>query len=191
MLLHIRRALIALAVITVICGFIYPLAETGLAAWWFPHQAGGSITADGSTLIGQHWTGAKWFHGRPDADNPSLSGGTNLGPTSKVLATQVRAAIAAEKKLGVINPPADLVTTSGSGVDPDITPQAALVQVPQVARARGLSQAALRRLVHRKTQGAEWGFLGEPVVNVLQLNEAVARLAQHSRRSVTSRSRGS
>lgn len=176
MLVHLRRSIVALAVFTVILGLIYPLVETGLAQWWFPSQANGSITRDGSTLIGQQWKGAGWFHGRPDAEDPLATGPTSLGPTSKVLAAEVRAAIQAEARLGVKHPPADLVTTSGSGVDPDISPAAAMVQVDVVAKARGLSPAAVRQLVINVEQGPYLGFLGASTVNVLDLNEALAKL---------------
>ncbi|HVC21973.1 MAG TPA: potassium-transporting ATPase subunit C [Candidatus Dormibacteraeota bacterium] len=177
MLLHLRRSIIAILVLTVICGICYPLAETGLAQWLFPSQANGSITPNGSTLVGQPWKGAQWFHGRPDADDPMATGPTNLGPTSKALEQAVEAAVKAEAALGVKNPPADLVTTSGSGVDPDISPAAALIQVDAVARARGLSAAVVRTLVVDHESGPEWGFLGDATVNVLQLNEALAKLA--------------
>jgi K+-transporting ATPase ATPase C chain len=176
MLLHLRRSIVAMVVFTVICGLMYPLLETGLAQWWFPSQANGSITANGSTLIGQQWKGPGWFHGRPDADNPLATGPSSLGPTSKVLAAAVQTAIREEAALGVKHPPADLVTTSGSGVDPDISPAAALVQVDVVARARGLSQAVVRHLVVEHENGEELGFLGAPTVDVLQLNEALAKL---------------
>jgi K+-transporting ATPase ATPase C chain len=176
MLLHLRRSVVAILILTVICGMLYPLAEIGLAQWWFPGQANGSVTANGSTLIGQTWKGPGWFHGRPDAENPLATGPTNLGPTSRGLAAAVRAAIKAEAALGVANPPADLVTTSGSGVDPDISPAAALVQVEAVAKARGLSAAVVRRLVVAQESGPELGFLGASTVNVLKLNEALAKL---------------
>ncbi|MGH7698456.1 MAG: potassium-transporting ATPase subunit C, partial [Candidatus Dormibacteria bacterium] len=114
---------------------------------------------------------------RPDPDNPMASGPSNLGPTSKALAASVRRAIAAEAELGVRRPPADLVTTSGSGVDPDISPAAALVQVATVARARGLRPGRVRRLVLAQEQGPYLGFLGASTVNVLELNEALAKLA--------------
>lgn len=180
MLVHLRRSVVALVIFTVICGLIYPLVETGLSQWWFPAQANGSITKDGSTLIGQQWKGAGWFHGRPDADDPLDTGPTNYGPTSKELEVAVEAAIRAEAALGVKNPPADLVTTSGSGVDPDISPAAAMVQVDAVAKARGLSRAAVRRLVVAQESGPELGFLGASVVNVLELNEALAKLVDRS-----------
>ncbi len=181
MLLHLRRALLAMLVLTVILGLAYPLAETGLAQWWFPAQASGSIGRDGSSLVGQHWQGREWFHGRPDPDDPGATGGSQLGPTSKVLEQEVRAALRAEHALGVEHPPANLVTSSGSGVDPDISPAAALAQVDQVARARHLSRARLRRLVRAVEQGPELGFLGEPVINVLALNQALQKLADRSR----------
>ncbi|MGC2191028.1 MAG: potassium-transporting ATPase subunit C [Candidatus Dormiibacterota bacterium] len=176
MLLHLRRSIVALLIVTVICGILYPLVETGLSQWWFSAEANGSITKNGSTLIGQTWKGAGWFHGRPDADDPLATGPSNLGPTSKVLAAEVRAAIQAEAHLGVKNPPADLVTTSGSGVDPDISPAAALVQVDAVAKYRGLAPTAVRRLVIKEERGPYLGFLGAPTVNVLELNEALAKL---------------
>ncbi|MGC1184526.1 MAG: K(+)-transporting ATPase subunit C [Candidatus Dormiibacterota bacterium] len=176
MLLHLRRSVVAMVILTVICGILYPLVEVGVSQWWFPEQANGSITSQGSTLIGQTWKGPGWFHGRPDADDPMATGPSNLGPTSKALATAVRAAIKAEAALGVKNPPADLVTTSGSGVDPDISPAAALLQVDAVAKARGLSTAAVRHLVIAHENGPEWGFLGAATVNVLDLNEALAKL---------------
>ncbi|HVC39494.1 MAG TPA: potassium-transporting ATPase subunit C [Candidatus Dormibacteraeota bacterium] len=182
MLLHLRRSVIALAVLTLICGILYPLGETGLAQLLFPAQANGSLTANGSTLIGQPWKGAGWFHGRPDPYNPMATGPTNLGPTSRELAAAVRAAVRAETSLGVRNPPADLVTTSGSGVDPDISPAAALAQVAAVAGARGLSSQAVRQLVLRQVTGPELGFLGEPTVNVLLLNQALASLAARDSR---------
>ncbi|MGH7610927.1 MAG: K(+)-transporting ATPase subunit C [Candidatus Dormibacteria bacterium] len=181
MLLQLRRSLLAMLVLTVICGLAYPLLETGLAQWWFPRQANGSVGRDGSTLIGQTWKGAQWFHGRPDPDNPMASGPNDLGPASAALAAQVRQSIAAEARLGVRRPPADLVTGSGSGLDPDISPQAALAQVGAVSRARGLPENQLRRLVRSEEQGRQLGFLGEPVVDVLQLNRALARLARTHR----------
>ncbi|MGH7642975.1 MAG: K(+)-transporting ATPase subunit C [Candidatus Dormibacteria bacterium] len=181
MLLNLRRSIIAMVILTVICGVIYPLIETGLAQWWFPSQANGSITKNGSTLIGQTWKGAAWFHGRPDADDPSATGPTNLGPTSKELAAAVRDAIQAEAALGISNPPANLVTTSGSGVDPDISPESALVQVNTVAKAHNLSPAAVRKLVLDQESGPELGFLGASTVNVLELNEALAALVAGSK----------
>jgi potassium-transporting ATPase KdpC subunit len=176
MLANLRRSVLISAVFFVMLGLLYPLAETGIGQTLFSHQANGSLTADGSTLVGQSWTGAKWFHGRPDADNPMATGGTNLGPRSKVLLGDVRQQIAELKKEG-ITPTPDLVTTSGSGVDPDIAPVDAYAQVNAVAKARGLSPAALRRLVASHIVRAEFGFLGAPYINVLQLNQALARMS--------------
>jgi K+-transporting ATPase ATPase C chain len=178
-------------------GFVYALAGTGVAQLFFRHQADGSITANGSTLIGQNWSSPKWFHGRPDdtgpyaadpkqhvagGDNPLVangnsgeSGASNLGPRSKVLVANTKALVAYWHKLGV-NPTPDLVTTSGSGYDPDITPADALVQIPMVSRATGIAPSALRSLIARETNSAEWGFLGSSYINVLQLNTALARL---------------
>ena len=181
MLKEIRPAIVMLVAFTLITGVAYPFAVTGLATMLFPSQARGSLIEKdgkviGSTLIGQQWKGPGWFHGRPDADNPLATGPSSLGPTSKVLAAAVQTAIREEAALGVKHPPADLVTTSGSGVDPDISPAAALVQVDVVARARGLSQAVVRHLVVEHENGEELGFLGAPTVDVLQLNEALAKL---------------
>lgn len=189
-LLNLRRSLVAIIVMTVVWGFAYALAGTGVAQLIFRHQADGSITANGSTLIGQNWNGysttkildPQWFHGRPDADNPLVASGkpghsaaTNLGPRSKVLVTDVKALVRAWREMGV-HPTPDLVTTSGSGIDPDISEADALAQVPMVARARGISPSRLRVLVAKETQGAQFGFLGTPFVNVLRLNEALAKI---------------
>jgi K+-transporting ATPase ATPase C chain len=176
-------------------GFVYALAGTGVAQLFFRHQADGSITANGSTLIGQNWSSPKWFHGRPDdtgpyaadpkqdvagGDNPLVangnsgeSGASNLGPRSKVLVANTKALVAYWHKLGV-NPTPDLVTTSGSGYDPDISPADALVQVPMVSRATGIAPSALRALIAKQTDPAEWGFLGGSYINVLQLNTALS-----------------
>ena len=175
MLAHIRRSVIVSVFFLLLFGLAYPLVETGMAQALFPHQASGSLGANGSTLIGQVWAGPRWFHGRPDADNPMATGASNLGPRSKVLEQDVARLIAMWHRLGV-SPTAGLVTTSGSGVDPDISPAAAYAQVPMVARARGLSQATVRRLVAAHVHGAQFGFLGAPYVNVLELNQALARL---------------
>jgi K+-transporting ATPase ATPase C chain len=180
-------------------GFVYALAGTGVAQLFFRNQADGSITANGSTLIGQNWSSPKWFHGRPDdtgpyaanpkakpavpgGDNPLVangnsgeSGGSNLGPRSKVLLTNTQALVAYWHGLGV-NPTPDLVTTSGSGYDPDITPADALVQIPMVTKATGIAPSALRSLIARETNSAQLGFLGSSFINVLQLNEALAHL---------------
>jgi K+-transporting ATPase ATPase C chain len=175
------------------------LAGTGVAQGLFHNQANGSIGPNGSTLIGQNWSDPKWFHGRPDdtgpyaanpkstppvagGDNPLVangnsgqSGATNLGPRSKVLLTNTQALVDYWHKLGV-NPTPDLVTTSGSGYDPDITPADAIVQRPMVSNATGISPSALRALIDRETNNPQLGFLGSSFINVLQLNEALANL---------------
>jgi K+-transporting ATPase ATPase C chain len=178
-------------------GFVYAFAGTGVAQLLFKNQANGSITANGSTLIGQNWSSPKWFHGRPDdtgpyaanpakniagGDNPLMangvsgeSGATNLGPHSKVLLANTKALVAYWHKLGV-NPTPDLVTTSGSGYDPDISPQDALVQIPMVSKATGVSPEKLRALISKETHGPQFGFLGASYIDVLQLNEALAKL---------------
>ncbi|HEX4245133.1 MAG TPA: potassium-transporting ATPase subunit C [Acidimicrobiales bacterium] len=197
MLIHLRRSLTMAVICLVFFGFVYALAGTGVAQLFFRGQADGSITANGSTLIGQNWSSPKWFHGRPDdtgpyaadpkqhvagGDNPleangnsGESGASNLGPRSKVLLANTEALVAYWHKMGV-NPTPDLVTTSGSGYDPDITPTDALVQIPMVSNATGISPARLRALIANESNGAQWGFLGSSFINVLQLNEALAHL---------------
>lgn len=171
----LRRSVVLAVAFAVVCGLVYPLIEVGIAQGLFPSQANGSLSAEGSALIGQDWTGPSWFHGRPSpsGDDPEKSGPSNLGPLSRRLEQQVASRLAFWRREGVAPTPG-LVEGSGSGLDPDISPAAALAQVPMVARARGVSPAMLRRLVHRLTHGREWGFLGEPYVNVLALNEALA-----------------
>jgi potassium-transporting ATPase KdpC subunit len=198
MLTHIRRSVVFAVICLVFLGFVYTLVGTGVSQVLFRHQADGSITANGSTLIGQNWTSRSFFHGRPDdtgpyaadekqdvagGDNPleangnaGESGASNLGPRSKVLLDNTKELVAYWHAMGVADPTPDLVTTSGSGLDPDITPADALVQVPMVAAARGLSPAVLRALIARETTPAQFGFLGSSYLNVLQLNEALAAL---------------
>jgi potassium-transporting ATPase KdpC subunit len=159
----------------VLLGLAYPLVETGIGQAFFNHQANGSLTADGSTLVGQQWQGPTWFQGRPDADNPMATGGTNLGPRSRELVASVRQLEAKLRKEG-ITPTPDLVTSSGSGVDPDISPDDAYAQVNAVAHARGLSPSAVRSLVADEIQQPEFGFLGSSYIDVLQLNERLAEL---------------
>jgi potassium-transporting ATPase KdpC subunit len=172
MLANLRPAFGISLIFFVLLGLAYPLVETGIGQAFFSHQANGSLTSDGSTLVGQTWKGPSWFQGRPDADNPMATGGTNLGPRSEVLVKAVEQQITQLKKEG-ITPTPDLVTTSGSGVDPDIAPVDAYAQVNAVAKARGLSAAAVRRLVAEHVQQPQFGFLGSAYINVLQLNEAL------------------
>src|SRR6478735_7339244 len=195
MLREIRPAIVLLLSLTIITGLIYPLAMTGLAGVLFPAQAQGSLIEKdgkviGSALIGQEFKEDKYFHGRPSATlapdpadptktvsapyNAANSGGSNLGPTSKALADRVKEDV---EKLKAENPsapvPVDLVTTSGSGLDPDISPESALFQVPRVAKARNLPEDRVRQLVTENTKGRFAGLLGEPQVNVLALNLAL------------------
>lgn len=195
MLREIRPAIVLLLVLTAITGLAYPLAMTGIAGAIFPAKAQGSLIEKdgkviGSALIGQEFKEDKYFHGRPSATvapdpndssktvpapyNAANSGGSNLGPTSKALNDRVKEDV---EKLKAENPPAsvpvDLVTTSGSGLDPDISPDAALFQVPRVAKARSISEDAVRQLVTQYTQGRLAGVIGEPRVNVLALNLAL------------------
>ena len=170
-----RSALVSL-VFLVLLGLAYPLTETAIGQEFFARQANGSLTTDGSALVGQSWTGPRWFQGRPDADDPLATGGTNLGPRSAALMKAARAQIAALRRASVAPTP-DLVTTSGSGVDPDISPADAYAQVSVVARARRLPAAEVRRLVATLIQPPQLGFLGASYINVLQLNEALGRLS--------------
>jgi K+-transporting ATPase ATPase C chain len=199
MLREIRPAIMVLVALTLITGLVYPLAMTGIAQVIFPRQANGSIIERdgkviGSELIGQNFASDKYFHGRPSATttpdpkdptknvdapyNAANSGASNLGPSNKALTDRVKAEMA---KLQKENPgkavPIDLVTTSGSGLDPNISPEAALFQVPRVAKARNLPEDRLRQLVADNTEGRWLGLLGEPRVNVLQLNLALDRMA--------------
>jgi potassium-transporting ATPase KdpC subunit len=176
MLIHLRRSVLVTLVFFVLLGLAYPLAETGIAQAFFSHQANGSLTAAGSTLVGQTWTGPKWFQGRPDADDPMATGGTNLGPRSKALVDAAAKQAAQLKKQG-ITPTPDLVTTSGSGVDPDISPSDAYAQVNTVAAANHLPAAAVRQLVDSHIVGRQLGFLGSPYVNVLAVNQALEAMS--------------
>jgi K+-transporting ATPase ATPase C chain len=186
---QIRPALMALLIFTVLTGLLYPLVVTGIAQLVFPHQANGSLIVQngqivGSTLIGQQFTDPKYFWGRLSATGPypynaAASSGSNLGPTNPALLDEVKGRIAALKAADPSNTqliPVDLVTSSGSGLDPDISVAAALYQLPRVARLRGLSETAVLALVNKYSQGRTLGFLGEPRVNVLQLNLALDAL---------------
>ena len=195
MLREIRPAILVLVLLTTITGLAYPLAMTAIAGVIFPKQAQGSLIEKdgkviGSALIGQEFKEDKYFHGRPSATvapdpndasktvpapyNAANSGGSNLGPTSKALNDRVKEDV---EKLKAENPtasvPVDLVTTSASGLDPDISPDAALFQVPRVAKVRSISEDAVRELVTQNTQGRFAGIIGEPRVNVLALNLAL------------------
>jgi K+-transporting ATPase ATPase C chain len=173
---NLRRAIVVSAVFFVLLGLAYPAAETGIGQLLFGHQANGSLTADGSTRIGQTWSGPQWFQGRPDGDDPTATGGSNLGPRSQQLSDDVKKRIDALRAQG-IDPTSDLVTKSGSGVDPDISPDDAYAQVAAVARARNLPQDRVRQLVADHVDGPQLGFLGAAHVNVLELNEALAALS--------------
>jgi K+-transporting ATPase ATPase C chain len=197
MLKEIRPAIILLLALTLITGLAYPLAMTAIAGVVFPKQAAGSLVERdgkvvGSGLIGQEFKDEKYFHGRPSATsapdpadasktvsapyNAANSGGSNLGPTSKALNDRIKEDV---DRLKAENPasavPQDLVTTSGSGLDPDISPEAAMFQVPRVAKTRSLPEALVRQLVTQNTAGRLAGLLGEPRVNVLALNLALDR----------------
>jgi K+-transporting ATPase ATPase C chain len=184
-------ALRASLVTWVICGLVYPIAVNGLAQWLLPFQANGSLvrapdgTVVGSVLIGQQWNGPEWFHGRPSATsdspyNAASSGGSNLAPTSKALAARLaadRTALeAVQTGLAGRALPADMLTASGSGLDPDISPGNAAVQVPRVAAARGVPPAQIAALVRQHTSGRDLGLFGEPRVNVLELNRELMRI---------------
>ena len=200
MLREIRPAIVLIVALTLITGLAYPLAMTGLAQVLFPHQSNGSLVlvdgkVVGSSLIGQAFTEDRYFRGRPSATNKpdpndstktveapynaANSMGSNLGPTNKALIERVKADV---DKFKEENPsaavPIDLVTTTASGLDPHITPQAALFQVPRVAKARSMPEDRVRQLVDRHVEGRFLGLLGEPRVNVLALNMALDRTAK-------------
>ena len=199
MLKELRPALVLIVLFTIITGLIYPFAITGIAQLVFPRQANGSlVTRDGavigSELMGQVFAKDEYFHGRPSATsapdpadstktvdapyNAANTSGSNLGPTSKALIERIRGDV---EKLKAENPnakiPTDLVTASGSGLDPHISPDAALFQVPRVAKARNMPEDRVRQLVQEQTEGRFLGLLGEPRVNVLALNLALDRVA--------------
>jgi K+-transporting ATPase ATPase C chain len=199
---HIMITALRASLVTwVLCGIAYPLALTGLGQWLMPFQANGSLERNpdgavvGSRLIGQAWNGPQWFHGRPSATtdtdpndpaktvpapyNAAGSGASNLGPTSEDLAERLSADRKAleetQPELAGAKLPADMLTTSASGLDPDISPANAVFQVARVARARGISPADVNALLDRKITGRSLGIFGEPRVNVLDLNFALQR----------------
>jgi potassium-transporting ATPase KdpC subunit len=194
MVRELRPAIMMVVVFTLLTGIAYPLAMTGIAQMIFPSQANGSLIEKngkvvGSSLIGQEFKSDKYFHGRPSATtdtdpndstktvdapyNAQNSSGSNLGPTSKTLVDRVNAAAKKLKSENTKPVPVDLVTTSGSGLDPDITPAAAEFQIPRVAKARHMSEAAVAAVVAGATKGRTIGVIGEPTVNVLELNLAL------------------
>ena len=198
MLREVRPAIVMIVCLTILTGLVYPLAMTGIAQALFPRQANGSLIEKGgkvigSELIGQNFMKPGYFHGRPSATtdtdpkdpsktipapyNAANSGGSNAGPTSKALVERVQGDVKALKEENPNAPiPVDLVTTSASGLDPDISPAAALFQVPRVAKERGLPEPRVRDLVTSNTEGRFLGVIGEPRVNVLKLNMALDAL---------------
>lgn len=186
---HLTVSLRLMILFTVLCGVVYPLLVTGLCQWWFPRQANGSLVEAqgrvvGSALLGQRFSAAGYFQGRPSAAGRGYdalaSGGSNLGPNNSTLASRLLTAATGFRRdnpafQGAI--PADLLTASGSGLDPDLSPAAAEAQAPRVAAARGLPLAAVQALIRGRVQPRTWHLLGEARVNVLELNLALDRLA--------------
>jgi K+-transporting ATPase ATPase C chain len=182
---HLLTSILYTVVTVIVLGLVYPLVMTGIGQLVFPHQANGSLVESngkvvGSEIIGQLWTKPQYFQGRPSAAgkgyDPTSTGGTNLGPTSKKLIDATKATIAALKKANpnaVGEPPIDLVTSSASGIDPDISPAAAAWQIPRVAAARHMTPDAVKAIVDAHTKAPTIGILGDARVNVLELNRAI------------------
>lgn len=185
---ELKSAILMFIIFTIICGGIYPAVVTGVASAVFPKQANGSMIVDktgeeiGSRLIGQPFSGTKYFWARPSATtdfpyNPLGSSGSNAGPTNPDYLNTVSERVKALRDSGLTGPiPADLVQASASGLDPHIAPESASLQIPRVAKARGMSETTVRQLVARATEDRQIGFLGEPRVNVLVLNLELDRL---------------
>jgi K+-transporting ATPase ATPase C chain len=189
MMREFKRTVIVFIALSIVTGLIYPLAVTGAARLLFPRQAGGSLLLAGgktvgSELIGQSFTRPEYFHGRPSAVNCDAagSGASNLGPSNAKFLDQVKGRVEQVRRENGLSPsapvPADLVLASGSGLDPDITPRAALLQAARVARACGLSTADVERLVRERTEPPQFGLWGQPRVNVVKLNRALDAMSQ-------------
>ena len=187
MLRDLKTSLLALLWLSLLTGIVYPLAVTGIAQLAFPERANGSLVVEGgvvrgSRLVGQHWTGERWFHGRPSATGPmpytpQPSSGSNFGTKNPAQAKAIEERAAALRGEGIRGPlPVDLLTASASGLDPHVSPDAARAQVERVAKARSLDPGRVRELVERHVERRELGVRGEPRVNVLELNLALAEM---------------
>jgi K+-transporting ATPase ATPase C chain len=180
----LRPAVVLTILFALLLGVLYPLAMTGIGQVIFPSQANGSLVRDdgkviGSTIVGQAFTSERYFQTRPSAAGKGYDGlassGSNLGPTAQALVDRVKPDVEKHRAEGAATIPADLVTASGSGLDPNLSPEAALAQAPRIARIRGIPESQIRALVERNTERPLFGILGEPRVNVLALNQALDR----------------